>query len=97
MDKTVYFNELYDYYQALLTNKQQQYFEDYYFGNLSLSEMAENYGVSRNAIHGQLKLVEKKLEEYEEKLCLLAKRNQVLKLIQGKIDEESIDKITEIL
>ena len=50
MEEVLYFNELYDLYSGLLTDKQREYFEDYYFNNLSFSEMAENYDVSRNAI-----------------------------------------------
>ena len=46
---------LYDYYKELLTNKQREYFEDYYFDNLTLSEIADNNDVSRNAIHKQIK------------------------------------------
>ena len=64
MEDYVYYGELYDLYQQLLTDKQRAYFEDYYFQNLSLGEMAENYQVSRNAIFRQLHIVTKKLEEY---------------------------------
>ena len=42
--KRVYIIDLYDIYGSLLTEKQRAYFEDYYFLDLSLSEMAENYG-----------------------------------------------------
>ena len=51
----LYIISLYDIYNSLLTDKQKLYFEDYYFNNLSLSEMSENYEVSRNAIHKQIK------------------------------------------
>ena len=67
MEDVIYFNELYDLYGCLLTDKQREYFEDYYFNNLSFSEMAENYDVSRNAIFKQLHIATDKLEEYEEK------------------------------
>ena len=70
MDKKIYLNNLYDYYGGLFTDKQQEYFEAYYFDDLSLSEIAENNGVSRNAVHGQIKIVEEKLLFYEEKLKL---------------------------
>ena len=40
MHDVIYFNELYDIYGKLLTEKQREYFEDYYFNNLSFSEMA---------------------------------------------------------
>ena len=68
MDSVVYYNSLYDIYGSLLTDKQKKYFEDYYCNNLSFSEMAEDYGVSRNAIFNQVHSVIIKLEEYEEKL-----------------------------
>ena len=51
MNKTIYYNYLYDYYGSLLTDRQRSYYEDYYFSNLSLSEIAENNNVSRNAVH----------------------------------------------
>ena len=68
MEEVIYYNNLYDLYGVLLTDTQKKYFEDYYFSNLSLGEMAENYGVSRNAIFKQIHIVIKKLEEYEKKL-----------------------------
>ena len=71
MEDFVYYGELYDLYGELLTKKQKQYFEDYYFQNLSLGEMADNYAVSRNAIFKQIHIVVDKLMEYEEKLHLL--------------------------
>ncbi len=97
MDKTIYYNQLYDQYQPLLTKKQQQYFEDYYFSNLSLSEMAENYQVSRNAIYGQLKLIEKKLDEFEEKLQLAKRKGMILDLLKEKIDEKTKEKLIDLL
>ena len=53
MDRVVYLNILYDCYKDLFTEKQQLYFESYYWENLSLSEIATNYHVSRNAVHNQ--------------------------------------------
>ena len=66
MQERLYLIDLYDYYGELLTDKQKIYFEDYYFNNLSLAEISENYDISRNAIHKQLKEVETKLLNYEE-------------------------------
>ena len=51
MDKTIYLINIYDYYEELLTEKQREYFKDYYFKNLSLSEISENKKISRNAIY----------------------------------------------
>ena len=52
---------LYDYYKELLTQKQQDYFEGYYFENESLQELSEEFQVSRNAIHKQEKETKEKL------------------------------------
>ena len=65
MEKRIYLNDLYDYYKQLFTEKQQEYFEDYYHENLSLAEIAENNGIRRNAVHNQIKIVETRLEELE--------------------------------
>ncbi len=94
MEEIIYYSELYDLYGLLLTDKQREYFENYYFNNLSLGEMAENYNVSRNAIHKQLKIVISKLEEYEEKLKLHVKLRKLNETIQ-KISNQEIKKEIE--
>ena len=78
MDK-INLNETYIYYKDLFTDKQQMYFEDYYMNDLSLSEIAENYNVSRNAVHNQLKIVEEKIMHYEKVLGLKRKKEPILK------------------
>lgn len=94
MDELVYYNDLYDLYKNLLTQKQQEYFEEYFFNNLSLSEMAENYNVSRNAISKQLNVIKEKLDDYEKKLGLYNKNKKIEKL---NINEEIKNKIMDIL
>ncbi len=89
MEDFVYYGELYDLYQGLFTEKQRRYFEDYYFQNLSLGEMAENYHVSRNAIFKQIHIVVNKLKEYEKLLKLYEKRQKLLDIIE-KVDEKEI-------
>ena len=83
MEDVIYYNNLYDLYGGLLTDKQRQYFEDYYFSNLSFSEMADNYNVSRNAVFKQIHIVTNKLEEYESILQLLKKKNELIKIINS--------------
>lgn len=73
--------ELFDYYGCLFTERQQQYFMDYYFNNLTLQEIAYNNKVSRNAVHKNLKEIIKKLEYYEEKLKLNQNRKKILKIL----------------
>lgn len=94
MDKKLYLVNLYDYYGVLLTEKQQQYFENYYFDDLSLGEIAENDNVSRNAVHGQLKNVEERLQFYEKSLHLYENRCKVLNLL-SQISEKEIAKEIE--
>lgn len=81
METTIYFTILYDYYKTLLTEKQCLYFEDYYFNNLTLSEMAENYKVTRSAVNKQINLTQAKLVELEEKLNLYKNGLEIRKLI----------------
>ena len=87
MDKLIYYNFLYDYYKELLTDKQREYYEDYYFNNLSLSEIADNYKVSRNAVHNQLKIVIEKLDFYENNLKLYEKSKKIGKIIENMDDK----------
>lgn len=91
MEDIVYYNVLFDLYENLLTEKQKIYFKDYYFNNLSFSEMAENYGVSRNAIFKQLHITVEKLKEYEKKLNLYDK-NIKIKQIAEKIEDKNLKK-----
>ena len=82
MDEVIYYNELYDLYGDLLTEKQREYFEDYYFHNYSFSEMADNYDVSRNAVFKQIHIVTDKLEEYEKVLHLREKKIKILEVLE---------------
>ncbi len=97
MDKNIQFILLYDYYGNLLTDKQQQYFEDYYFNNLTLSEISENNKVSRNAVHKQLKEANEKLLYYEENLNLLSKAKKIRKILKDSQNKELMDKIENLI
>lgn len=96
MDKEIYLSALYDYYNALLTEKQKSYFEDYYFNNYSLSEIAENNNTSRNAIHKQVKETENKLIDYEDKLKLYQRANEIEEIIKD-LDENIKEQIEELI
>lgn len=96
MDNQVLLGILYDYYGELLTDKQQNYFKDYYFDNLTLSEISENYNISRNAIHKSLKEIEEKLLYYEEKLKLYEKNIKIKKII-ANLDDDLKNKIIELI
>ena len=71
LEKVEYANMLYDFYGPLLNDSQSEVMSMYHEDNLSLSEIAEELGQSRQAVHYTLKKAEKALNEYEEKLGLL--------------------------
>ena len=87
---------LYDYYGELLTDKQKEYFEDYYFNNLSLQEISENNNVSRNAVHKCLKEIVNRLNYYEEVLKKKKKGKEINKLIEN-IDDNIKERIKELI
>lgn len=88
---------LFDYYGDLLSESQRNYFESYYFDNLSLSEISENYSVSRNAISKDLKLVSEKLNIFEDKLGLIKKDDKLRKIISKVKDNDLKEKLLNIL
>ncbi len=94
MKKEIYLTILFDYYEKLLLDKDQEVFKDYYFSNLSLQEIAENKNISRNAVHKRLKKIEEELIHYEEKLKLYEKEQKIMELIK---DKNLQNKIKEIL
>ena len=96
MDKTIYLINLYDYYEGLLTEKQKEYFKDYYFDNLSLSEISENKNISRNAIHKVIKETENKLNHYEKTLKLFDNSLKIKEIIK-EIDKKTKEKIEELI
>ncbi len=94
MEEVIYYNELYDIYKNLLTDKQRKYFEDYYFSNLSYREIAQNCNVSCNAVYNQVNITRKVLDSYEEKLRFKEKLEKIEKLFN---DEKIITEIREII
>lgn len=72
---------LYDFYQDLLTEKQKQYAGLYFEDDFSLAEIAQEYGISRQAVYDNLKRAEMIIEDYEKKLQLLAKYEKRMKIL----------------
>lgn len=82
IDKHNYYSNLFDYYETLFTDKQIEYFKDYYFFDLSLSEIAENHQISRAAVHDVIKKMHENLDDYEHKLGLYKKNIELLELCE---------------
>lgn len=73
MEKIVEQGLLYDFYGELLTAHQRQIYEGIVYENLSLSEIAQEQGISRQGVHDIVKRCDKALLEYEKKLKLIAR------------------------
>lgn len=77
---------LYDFYGQLLSKRQREVMELYHEENLTLAEIADEFGISRQGVHDALKNAEKSLNGYEEKLGLVAKFQKSTDAVQ-KIDK----------
>lgn len=89
--------KLYDIYYELLTNKQQKYFEQYYYEDLSYSEIAENFSVSRTAVYDQIKKVCANLEKYENTLKVANKEKQIKDALKIEDVKTLKNRIIEII
>jgi predicted DNA-binding protein YlxM (UPF0122 family) len=84
---------LYDFYGELLTDHQKKVYEDAVMNDYSLSELAEEYGVSRQGIHDLLKRCDAILEGYEEKLGLIKRFGDLKKVADEiRVDLDRMDK-----
>ena len=92
IEKTNRMNALFEFYAALLTDKQMNYIELYYADDYSLAEIAEEFGVSRQAVYDNIKRTEKILEDYEMKLDMYSDyivRSQILEEIAERYPKDS--------
>ena len=102
MNITQQFNSsmLFEFYGNLLTDKQKNMLTDFLDNNLSLTEIAESYGITRQAANDLIKRTLKVLENYEEKLGLLKRFNEVKDKINNTIDfvkSKNVDKAIQNL
>ena len=95
MESRNYIIMLYDFYNTLFSDKQKLYFEEYYFNNLSLGEISDNYLLSRNAIHKIIKGMVETIEYYEDKLKLYEKSIELTKIIDT-LDKDTKEKISKL-
>ena len=97
---------LYDFYGKLLTVHQQKIYEDVVFNDFSLSEIAENEGISRQGVSDLIKRCNKALVSYEEKLGLIKKFDEtksyvkeiqrIIKIYQETKNEKLISQIEKL-
>ena len=86
---------LLDHYGVLLSEKQKKIMECYFYDDLSLSEISENEGITRQGVRDILKRCEIALTDYDEKLKLIEKNN-ILKNLSLKIDEDILNNNRDI-
>lgn len=90
IEKTNRMNALFEFYAALLTDKQMNYIELYYADDYSLAEIAEEFKVSRQAVYDNIKRTEKILEDYEMKLHMYSDY-----IVRSEIFDDLLDKYPE--
>lgn len=77
MEKIVEQGLLYDFYGELLTEHQRKIYEDVVYNDLSLAEIAEENGISRQGVHDMVRRCNRTLQGYEDKLHLMERFMQV--------------------
>lgn len=98
---------LYDFYGELLTEHQRNVYEDAVYNDMSLSEIAEEYGISRQGVHDLIKRCDKILLGYEEKLHLVEKftgaKEKIAQLVEltkdlevSEMDRQAREKLVNI-
>lgn len=104
MDKLSFIILLLDFYRNLLTDKQKDIMSRHYEEDMSLAEIAEEFGISRQAVHDIIKRSEKALFDYEKELGLvdrfLKQKQELLKiksLLSKYTDNEDIKLSLDIL
>lgn len=105
MEKNVKISILCQIYGKMLTEKQYNFLNDYYNNDYSLSEIAQNYQITRQAVRDNIVKGEKKLFELEEKLEIMKRtqnqEEQIVKIlseltkIQTKFSDDKIANILE--
>ena len=96
-EKYIYYNNLFDIYSELLTDKEKETFSLYYQEDLSLSEIADNNNISKSAVGKMVKTILEKLDNYEKILKIYNTKKQLLILLQEEEIEKLKNKLIKIL
>ncbi len=97
IDKAIRYTKLYNIYKSQLSKVQQEIIEDYYFIDLSITEIAENRGISRSAVEDALSKGCNKLDDLEKELMILEKsENAKEKLESLKAKSLNMKEVEEI-
>ena len=99
MEKDLRYVELFELYQGLLTKRQRELFSSHYCFDLSLAEIAEPNGNTRQSVYAVIKVVKEKLDEYEN-LLKIKEKNDKLKAVAcglGTADKKTSEAIFKII
>ncbi|MBR6258618.1 MAG: DNA-binding protein [Oscillospiraceae bacterium] len=102
-DKTLMLTLMFDFFGELLPQKQREYFDLYYNEDMSLSEIAENAGISRQGVRDMIVRAEKALTEYEEKTGVVSRaletRRRVKELLEilDRAEEKSDGEVSRLI
>lgn len=91
---------LYDFYHALLTEKQATYIDMYHREDYSLGEISEQMQVSRQAVYDTIRRTEKVLVSYEQKLALYDKfkqRQSLLETLETEVSDNTSDDLMQLI
>lgn len=94
-NQTYRMSMLFDFYGDLLTERQKEFYDLYYNEDLSLAEIAENYGISRQGVRDVIVRAEAAMEDIEEKTHIIRRFNQNKKEIAGI--EEAADRLLKAI
>ncbi|MGY0393635.1 MULTISPECIES: YlxM family DNA-binding protein [unclassified Fusobacterium] len=97
LDEFLEVSTLLDYYRNLLSDKQKEYLINHFEEDLSLSEIAKNNGVSRQAVYDNIKRGIKQLREYEEKLGFHKKEKKIYDELLGLRENFELERLDEII
>lgn len=96
LEKNIRVCDLFDLYGSFLSEKQQRFVVEYFFLDNSLSEIASNFQVSRQAVLDSLGKSDKKLEQFEKQLSLLEIKKLVLNLDEKSYNKQTIQKLKNL-
>ena len=97
MKEREYIQNLYETYDKLLTDRERDYFENYYYEDYNMQEIADNYEVSKAYVGKFLKAIEDKLVKYEEALNVCEKTIKLKAITKYMDDIETKMKLEEII
>ncbi len=96
-EKLIYYNNLYDIYGSLLNEREKEIFNLFYEEDLSMQEIADVRSVSKSAIGSAIKTINKKLDDYEEKLKIFKLKNNLKKELLNIENKNIRERITKII